>query len=61
MLDAQVERMLADPRAEVLVTNFAEGWLNVDDLEAVQPDKLLFPEFSDGLRQDFADGDASCS
>lgn len=54
-LDAQVQRMLADPRAEVLVTNFALGWLNVDDLGAVQPDKLLFPEFTDGLREDFAE------
>jgi len=54
VLDAQVERMLADPRAEVLVTSFAEGWLGLDDLEAVQPDMLLFPEFSSGLRQDFA-------
>jgi hypothetical protein len=54
VLANQVERMLADPRAEVLVTSFAEGWLTVDDLEAVQPDMLLFPEFSEGLRQDFA-------
>ena len=36
------------------MTSFAEGWLAVDDLEAVQPDMLLFPEFSEGLRQDFA-------
>jgi hypothetical protein len=54
VLEGQVQRMLADPRAEVLVTSFAEGWLAVDDLEAVVPDMLLFPEFSDGLRQDFA-------
>jgi hypothetical protein len=39
----------------VLVTNFALHWLNVDDLDAVQPDKLLFPEFTEGLRQDFAE------
>ena len=55
VLDAQVKRMLADPRAAVLVTNFALHWLNVDDLDAVQPDKLLFPEFTEGLRQDFAE------
>jgi hypothetical protein len=54
VLAAQVERMLADPRAEVLVTSFAEGWLGVDDLDAVQPDMLIFPEFTEGLRQDFA-------
>jgi hypothetical protein len=55
VLDAQVKRMLADPRAEVLVTDFAEHWLNVDDLDAVQPDKQLFPEFTEGVRQDFAE------
>jgi hypothetical protein len=54
VLKRQVQRMLADPRAEVLVTSFAEGWLNVDDLDAVVPDKILFPEFTDGLRRDFA-------
>jgi hypothetical protein len=54
VLEAQVERMLRDERAEVLVTSFAEGWLGVDDLEAVVPDMLLFPGFSDGMRQDFA-------
>jgi hypothetical protein len=55
VLDAQVERMLADPRAKVLVTNFALAWLNVDDLDAVQPDVQLFGfEFTAGLRADFA-------
>jgi hypothetical protein len=54
VLVAQVDRMLLDPRAEVLVTSFAEGWLAVDDLEAVQPDMLLYPEFTAALRQDFA-------
>jgi hypothetical protein len=55
ILDAQVKRLLGDPRADVLVTSFALGWLNVDDLDAVQPDKLLFPEFTDALRDDFAE------
>ncbi len=54
VLESQVERMLVDARAEVLVTSFAEGWLGVDDLEAVVPDAVLFPEFTEGLRQDFA-------
>ncbi len=54
VLASQVERLLADERAEVLVTSFAEGWLGVDDLEAVQPDMLLFPEFDEALRRDFA-------
>jgi Protein of unknown function (DUF1592)/Protein of unknown function (DUF1588)/Protein of unknown function (DUF1585)/Protein of unknown function (DUF1587)/Protein of unknown function (DUF1595) len=53
-LDAQVDRMLADPRAATLVTSFALKWLNVDDLTAVVPDARIFPEFSDELRTDFA-------
>lgn len=54
ILDAQVERMLADPRSETLVTGFALRWLNLDELEAVDPDDRLFPGFSDELREDFA-------
>jgi hypothetical protein len=54
-IDAQVKRMLVDPRAQVLVDEFALRWLGVDDLEAVVPDRLLFPEFTDGLREDFAE------
>ncbi|MBN1237524.1 MAG: DUF1592 domain-containing protein [Gammaproteobacteria bacterium] len=55
VLDAQVARMLADPRSEVLVNEFALRWLNVDDLDAVEPDRLLFPEFTGALREDFAE------
>ncbi len=54
-LDAQVERMLKDPRAAVLVNEFAMRWLTVDDLNAVQPDKNLYPEFTDDLRRDFSE------
>jgi mono/diheme cytochrome c family protein len=54
VIEAQVERMLADPRARALVTNFALRWLNVDELDAVDPDAQLFPEFTDALRDDFA-------
>jgi hypothetical protein len=54
ILEAQVERMLADPRAATLVTNFALRWLNLDDLNAIDPDERLFPDFSEELRADFA-------
>jgi len=53
-LETQAQRMLADPRAGALVSNFALKWLNVDELESVDPDERLFPEFSDELRTDFA-------
>jgi len=55
VLDAQVMRMLADPRAEVLVTDFAMNWLNVDDLKAVEPDRNIFPQFTESLREDFSE------
>ena len=43
--------MLKDPRAAVLVDEFALRWLHVQDLDAIQPDKILFPEFTDALRR----------
>src|SRR5262249_53563665 len=52
VLEAQARRMLMDPRASSLVRNFALKWLNVDNLNAVQPDPLLFPSFNDQLRRD---------
>ena len=52
VLEAQARRMLADSRASSLVRNFALKWLNVYDLNAVQPDPLLFPSFNDQLRRD---------
>jgi hypothetical protein len=54
VLESQARRMLADNRASSLVRNFALKWLNVDNLNEVQPDPLLFPSFSDGLRKDMA-------
>lgn len=47
----QVRRMLADPRAESLVTNFANQWLQLRNLDAITPDLRMFPDFDDNLRQ----------
>ena len=44
-LERQVRRMLADDRAETLVTNFAEQWLYLRNLESATPDPRLFPDF----------------
>jgi Protein of unknown function (DUF1592)/Protein of unknown function (DUF1588)/Protein of unknown function (DUF1585)/Protein of unknown function (DUF1595)/Protein of unknown function (DUF1587) len=52
-MEAQVKRMLADPKASSLVTSFAEKWLNIADLDAVKPDPVLFPGYNDQLRKDF--------
>ncbi len=49
-LEAQVRRMLKDPRADALVENFALQWLQLRNLKTVAPDPKLFPEFDDNLR-----------
>ncbi|MEM9237608.1 MAG: DUF1592 domain-containing protein, partial [Verrucomicrobiota bacterium] len=51
--EKQVRRMLADPRAESLVTNFADQWLHLRNLDAVSPDLRQFPDFDDNLREAF--------
>ena len=53
VLRAQVARMLADPRAETLVTNFATQWLFLHDVESKDPDLYLFREFDDALKPAF--------
>ena len=53
VLEQQVRRMLADPRADALVTNFAGQWLYLRNLAAVTPDNRMFPDFDDNLRQAF--------
>ncbi len=55
VLQEQVQRMLADPRAQTLVDNFALRWLNLDDPLAVDVDPNLFPDFRAQLRLDFAE------
>jgi mono/diheme cytochrome c family protein len=49
VLDAQVRRMLADPRSEALATRFASQWLRLQDVDKVRPDPLLFPHWDHTL------------
>jgi hypothetical protein len=49
ILDAQVRRMLADPRSEALATRFASQWLRLQDVDKVRPDPLLFPHWDHTL------------
>ena len=51
VLETQVRRMLADPKAEALVTNFAGQWLHLRNVPNVLPNSDLFPDFDDNLRQ----------
>jgi hypothetical protein len=53
MLEKQVRRMLADPRAESLVKNFAGQWLFLRNVAGIQPDTSAFPSFDENLRLAF--------
>jgi mono/diheme cytochrome c family protein len=51
VLEQQVRRMLAHPKAKALSANFAGQWLNLRGLDSVAPVALLYPDFDDPLRQ----------
>ena len=53
VLEAQVRRMLADPRSESLAKNFAGQWLRLRNISGALPSDVLFPDFGESLRQDF--------
>ncbi len=48
-LNAQVQRMLKDPRSEALTTRFAYQWLRLQDLDKVRPDAFWFPDYDQQL------------
>jgi mono/diheme cytochrome c family protein len=50
-LEAEVRRMLQNPRSKALVDNFAMKWLRLDALETHQVDAKLFPNFDKALRE----------
>lgn len=49
-LDNQVRRMLADPKSQALVENFAGQWLQLRNLMTIAPDKQQYPGWDDALR-----------
>jgi mono/diheme cytochrome c family protein len=49
-LDAQVTRMLADPKSGALADSFAAQWLETRNLDVVKPDPQKFPEWGPELR-----------
>ncbi len=53
VLETQVLRMLKDPRAQSLITNFAAQWLYLRNVDQANPDSYLFPEWDDDLRRAF--------
>jgi cytochrome c5 len=54
VLDAQVQRMLADARASALATRFAAQWLRLQDLEKIHPDPLYYPQYDRTLAEAMA-------
>jgi hypothetical protein len=53
VLEQQIRRMLADSRAQALVTNFAGQWLYLRNLKNKTPNSNDFPDFDDNLREAF--------
>lgn len=53
VIEQQVKRMLADPRAQALTTSFASQWLTVDEVDSIEPDPTIYPEFDNTLREAF--------
>lgn len=50
-LTRQIDRMLADPRAEALATRFGAQWLRLQDLEHLHPDALAYPMYDHRLAE----------
>ena len=53
VLEQQVRRMLADPRAFALAEHFAGQWLLTRNLRTILPNHNEFPDFDDTLREAF--------
>jgi hypothetical protein len=53
VLEKQVRRMVADPRADAMVSNFSGQWLHLRNLKTVAPNHDEFPDFDDTLRESF--------
>ena len=51
VLEQQIRRLLADPRARALTDNFALHWLQVHKLPTARPSTEFFPEFNAAVRQ----------
>ena len=53
-LEQQVQRMLADDRAQTFVARFFVPWLQLDSLAKADPDKKYFPDYGVSLRDSLA-------
>jgi mono/diheme cytochrome c family protein len=53
VLEQQVKRMLKQPQAKALVSNFAFQWLKLREMASFEPDPIVYPSFDARLRQAF--------
>jgi hypothetical protein len=53
VLEAQLRRMLADPRSDAMAENFAGQWLHLRNLDSINPNTDEFPDFDNDLRLAF--------
>jgi hypothetical protein len=51
-LAAQARRLIRDPKAEALVENFAVQWLQLRNLDAINPNRRIFPGYDRRLKED---------
>jgi mono/diheme cytochrome c family protein len=51
VLDAQVARLLADPKSAAMAENFAGQWLEIRNLDTIKPDPQKFPAWTPELRE----------
>ncbi len=49
----QIRRMLASEKSRSLVTNFASEWLRLRDIDTIDPDPFIYPNFDPSLRTAF--------
>lgn len=50
VLQAEIDRMLADPRSDRFIDHFLDQWLELKDIDFTTPDPQLYPEFDGWLR-----------
>ena len=53
VLSAQTQRMLADPKAAALISNFGDQYFYLRNLGTTSPDGIYYPDWDDELRQGF--------
>ncbi|HTW65533.1 MAG TPA: DUF1592 domain-containing protein [Bryobacteraceae bacterium] len=53
IFEQQVRRMLASEKSRSLVTNFASEWLHLRDIDTIDPDPFIYPNFDPSLREAF--------